>query len=256
MPARGSEPLWLRLSDQLETELSVLVPGDPVASENDLATRFEVNRLTARAALQELERRGAVRRQQGRATVVARRVEYRIGPDHVPSWTATVEESGAVARSTVLASTLRTPREDERVELRVTGDETVREVERLRYCDGELAAVQTEVLPASRVPGLDGVLASAPSLYTALADEYGFQPVRAWTRIEHLTAPAWVAERLGLRGRPDVVLVRGRLDCARLQIPLELNYAWLRADMFNVVVEFGSWSRLPVQVPLRAVDAS
>lgn len=258
MAGRGTsgEPLWLQLSDRVDTELAGLRPGDPAPSEHELAGRFDVNRLTARAVLQELERRGSVRRRQGRPTVVARRVEYRIGPDLVPSWTATVQRAGVDARSELAGSAIRAAREDEAAELGICDGDQLREVERRRYCDDELAAFQTEVLPEAHVPRLTEVLRSSASLYSLLQDHYRFEPVRAWSRVEHVTAPRWVAERLELRGRPDVVLIRGRLDCARAQRPLELSYAWLRSDMFHVVVEMGSWTRLPVQVPLRAVEAS
>lgn len=250
------EPLWLQLSDRVECELRELAAGHAAPSENELAARFEVNRLTARAVLQELERRGSVRRRQGRATVVARRVEYRIGPDLVPSWTATVERAGIAARSEVTGSSVRSSREDETAELELSDGQLVREVERRRFCDGDLAAFQTEILPETRVPGLTEALRSSPSVFATLKDHYGFAPTRAWTRVEHLTAPSWVATRLGLRGRPDVVLIRGRLDCARSRRPIELTYAWLRADMFHVVVEMGRWTELPVQIPLRSVEAS
>lgn len=249
------DPLWLQFSDRVEAELAELEVGQPVPSEHELAARFGINRLTARAVLQELERRGLVRRRQGRPSVVARRVEYRIRPDWAPSWTATVERAGVAARSELAGSSSRLPREDEAAELALAAGETVRQVDRLRFCDEDLAAFQTEVLPEALVPGLVAGLESTPSLYQLLRAQYGFEPVRAWSRVEYLTAPGWVADRLGVRGRPDVVLIRGRLDCAISGAPLELTYAWLRAELFHVVIEMGEWTRLPTQMPLRAVEA-
>jgi len=46
---------YLVLSDELEAELASAKPGDPVVSETELARQRRVSRLTARAALQELE---------------------------------------------------------------------------------------------------------------------------------------------------------------------------------------------------------
>ncbi len=256
MITERADPLWLSLSDRVEWELSQLPAGAPTPSEHELAARFGVNRLTARAAMQELERRGVVRRYQGRATVVARKVEYRIGPDWIPSWTRTVAAGGVEPRTVTKDAVTRRARNDERVELDLGVHSRVVQLDRLRLCDGDNAGFQTSVLPAARVPGLRDVVGVGGSVYDALTSHYGFAPGRAWTRVEQLGAPGWVARRLGLRGRPAVVLVRGRLDCQCTGAPLELTYAWLRADMFDVIVEVGVWKRLPAPIPVRQVDAS
>jgi GntR family transcriptional regulator len=254
--SRRSEPLWLTLSDRMEKEISGLAPGEFAPSEHELAARFDVHRLTARAVMQELERRGVVRRYQGRGTVVTRKVEYRIGPSWVPSWTRTVAERGVEPRTVTEDVATRRVRRDERLELDLMPHDRVVQLDRLRLCDGEKAGYQTSVLPAARVPGLREVLGRDGSVYEALTGAYGFEPIRAWTRVEQMSAPAWVSRRLGLRGRPAVALVRGRLDCARTRLPLELTYAWLRADMFDVIVEMGTWRSQPAPMPLRRVDAS
>jgi GntR family transcriptional regulator len=254
--AERAEPLWLSLSDRVESELAQLPTGAPAPSEHELAARFEVNRLTARAAMQELERRGVVRRYQGRGTVVARKLEYRIGPDWIPSWTRTVAAEGVEPRTVTEDAATRRARNDERVELDLGAHDRVVQLDRLRLCNEENAGYQTSVLPATRVPGLRDVLGGGGSVYAALTEHYGFLPGRVWTRVEQISAPGWVAQRLGLRGRPPVVLVRGRLDCQRTNVPLELTYAWLRADMFDVIVEVGEWKRLPAPLPVRKLDAS
>jgi DNA-binding GntR family transcriptional regulator len=78
-------PAYLALADRLEADLAGLSPGARVSSEHELAARHQVSRLTARAALQELERRYVVERTQGLGTFVARRITYRIGPGSPPA---------------------------------------------------------------------------------------------------------------------------------------------------------------------------
>jgi GntR family transcriptional regulator, histidine utilization repressor len=46
-------------------------PGDQVPSENELSTRFEVSRMTARRALEELARDGLIVRRQGSGSYIA-----------------------------------------------------------------------------------------------------------------------------------------------------------------------------------------
>lgn len=258
MPSKRTEPLWLQLSDRVHAEIDQLPAGVPAPSEHELANRFDVNRLTARAVLQELEQRGAVRRYQGRGTVVAHKIDYRIGPDWVPSWTHTVGATGVQPQTITEHAATRRARVDERTELGLEQNDRVIQLDRLRLCDGEKSAYQTTVLPIATVPGMRDVLGVGGSVYDVLSNHYGYEPARVWTRVEQTTAPAWVAERLGLRGRPPVVLIRGRLACQRTGLSLELAYAWLRADYFHVVVEVGEWTRLPAPapVPVREVDAS
>src|SRR5215469_15548454 len=100
---QGSHPVlpsYLAVSDELEQQLHGAAPGDPVASETELARRYGVSRLTARAALQELERRHLVRRVQGRGTFVLRRIDYRIAPDGPASFTDILAAAGVDASTT------------------------------------------------------------------------------------------------------------------------------------------------------------
>ena len=85
---------YLSLSQRLEEQLAKASPGDPVPSENELARHHKVHRLTARAALQELERRHLVRRVQGRGTFVVRRLDYRISTEGPASFTDIVRSAG------------------------------------------------------------------------------------------------------------------------------------------------------------------
>ncbi len=88
---------YLAVSHELELELVNAEAGAPVSSEAELARRYRVSRLTARAALQELERRHLVTRIQGRGTFVLRRLEYRIAPDGPASFTEIVTRAGGRA---------------------------------------------------------------------------------------------------------------------------------------------------------------
>lgn len=64
--------IWQKISDTLveEIENGVLAPGGRLPGDNELATRFGVNRHTVRRALSHLQARGLVRAERGRGTVV------------------------------------------------------------------------------------------------------------------------------------------------------------------------------------------
>jgi DNA-binding GntR family transcriptional regulator len=232
---------YLALSDELEADLAGAVAGHPVPSEHEIAAAHGVNRLTARAALQELERRHVVRRVQGLGTFVARRIEYRIGPEVTPSWTSTVRLAGAEPRTVNEPVHTRRARAAERATLGLDAGARVTEVHRLRYVDGTLVATATSVLPTDLVPQLARELGPESSLHDTLVGAYGLHPARDWLRYEVEVAPSAVAARLGLRGRPLLAHHQGRLADRGLGRVIELNDNWDRLDVFDVVVEIGRY---------------
>jgi GntR family transcriptional regulator len=236
---------YLTLSQRLEEQLAAASPGDLVPSENELAKLHKVNRLTARAALQELERRHLVRRIQGRGTFVARRLEYRISTEGPASFTEIVRRAGGNPSTTTDHVLVRAGTPAERRSLALAPRAHVVELSRTRWLDEEPVGVGKSVLPAALVPDLQQKLQGDGSLYRALEEEYDLSPRRAWFRCEVATAPEAVAARLKLRGRPDLFYNCGRLESERLRIPIEINDGWLRTDMFNVVIEVGDfqWKR-------------
>ncbi|PRC62302.1 GntR family transcriptional regulator, partial [Mycobacterium sp. ITM-2017-0098] len=65
-------PLYRQLSDLLETRLvEHSNPGDKLPSEAELSQEFEVNRLTVRRALDELNQRGLIETVHGKGSFVA-----------------------------------------------------------------------------------------------------------------------------------------------------------------------------------------
>ncbi len=67
------QPRYQAIKDHLldQIEKGVLVPGTKVASENQLSEQFNVSRMTARRALNELSEAGFLFRSQGLGTFIA-----------------------------------------------------------------------------------------------------------------------------------------------------------------------------------------
>jgi GntR family transcriptional regulator len=232
---------YLTLSDELEAELASATPGDLVSSEMELARRYRVSRLTARAALKELERRHVVRRMQGRGTFVLRRLDYRITSAGPLSFTEIVTQAGGKPSTTVEHVEERVATAPERRTLGLPARAKVVELFRRRWLEGEPVSVDTSVMPLELVPGIRDRLADDTSLYRLLVDVYDLRPRRAWYRGAVVSASAEVARLLDLRSRTDLHYSESRLESDRLERPIEMNKAWLRTDLFNVVVEVGAF---------------
>jgi DNA-binding GntR family transcriptional regulator len=227
---------YLELAESLAERVEHARVAERLPSEHELAATYGVSRITARAALQELERRHLVQRVRGSGTFVAPRIDYVLSPSMPPSWTETVRAAGHDARSEVTAVHEATADELIADLLEVPVGAAVLVLERRSTVDGRTAGVGRSQLPADLLPGLADRLDAAGSLFRTLT-ALGFEPVRASVRAELAVVPAHVAAVLGLEGRPPAWRIESRNRCARTGRVLERSVGWMRADVLRVVFE-------------------
>jgi GntR family transcriptional regulator len=225
-------PFYLRVADELEEKIAALAAGEPMPSEHELARDHEINRLTARAALEELQRRYLVRRQQGRRTVVARRIDYRLDDKGVPGWTKTVAKTGSVPRTEIDVLKPRQPPADVRAVLKLSKKASALYLGRRRFVDDELAAYSASWLNPAFVPDLEAKLGSAGTLHAALRRCH-LKPKRGLLRCQLGVAPPDLAQRFESHDRPLVFELTAHLLTGKRHFGVTTT--WLRADMFNVV---------------------
>ncbi|MBV8424099.1 MAG: GntR family transcriptional regulator, partial [Candidatus Eremiobacteraeota bacterium] len=227
-------PVYVRVADKLEAKIARQPAGSELPSENELARTHKISRLTARASLEELERRYLVRRTHGKRRSVVRRIDYIIGPNRSPSWSDGVRLAGATPHSQTERLRLRKAPQHVRDVLRLDKNADALFLSRLRYVDGVLAACADSWLATDLVPRLDVLMAPDASLHATLAEVYHLAPRRDWARAESVVAPAPVAERLGLSGRQIVSRLTGVTFSRKLGRPIEFTTSWLRTDVFYI----------------------
>ncbi len=232
--------MYLRVADKLEAKILRAPIGAEVPSEHELARSHKISRLTARASLEELERRYLVRRAHGKRRCVVQRIDYIIGPSRSPSWSEGVALAGAVPHSETERMRLRAPSAAIRAALGLEKGADALFLMRLRYVNGQLAACADTWLDADLVPMLSERLAPDASLHETLTDIYRLAPRRDWARAETVFAPPSVVKRLGLRGRPVVSCLTGVTVSRKSNRPIEFTTSWLRTDVFNIVFEMGT----------------
>ncbi|MDA0261560.1 MAG: GntR family transcriptional regulator, partial [Proteobacteria bacterium] len=71
MATAARSPRYLDVADTLQNEISALAPNSLLPTEEQLARRFGVSRVTVRGALDLLEKSGLVSRLRGRGTTVS-----------------------------------------------------------------------------------------------------------------------------------------------------------------------------------------
>jgi DNA-binding GntR family transcriptional regulator len=233
---------YTAVADRLELEIAELAPHEKVASENELAARFGVSRVTTRSALQELERRMVVRRVRGSGTYVLPRLSYVFSSQGAPSWRAAVRAQGHEPGVTVLSCDIEPASPAVGDLLRITAPDEVVHLVRLGTVDGLTASLSEHWLPMSVVGAVADLIASGGSVLAAI-EGCGCRPARRQATVEMLTAEPHVGARLGLDDRALVWRVEstsGCRDCGRI---VESTRTWMRVDMFRLRFE------LPGELP-------
>src|ERR1700729_3430683 len=174
-----------------------LRPGDPPATERELAARLSVSRSTLRQVLAVLAEGGIVRRVPGRAggTFVAhakvdRDLSVVVG---LPEY---LRRQGFVAGTQVLSATMSGADDIAANNLAVPAGSLLIDIVRIRLADGVPISLERVRLPAEIFPGLLE-LPLGGSLYELLDTSYGVRPDDL---VEHLGVVGASAEEAGLLG--------------------------------------------------------
>ncbi len=174
-------------------EASQLKPGDPVASERELARIHGVSLMTARHALAGLEREGVVERRPGAGTFVS---SPKIHFNKLMSYTEQMSSRGLNPRSRVLVAKIIEHEPEIAARLRLPATSRMVKIERLRETDNEPLALETCYLPASEFADLVRAPLGRNSLFTVLNQSYGLDLAYADEEVDATPAQANVAELL------------------------------------------------------------
>lgn len=229
--------LWRQIQSILEQEIhsGVLGPGDRLATETELSSRFGVNRHTVRRALAGLRHKGLVRIEQGRGTFVqedvlayslGRRVRFseiilrqRRTPSQRYLASATVEGDAHICRHLLLAPS--TP---------------LLRLDLLTEADGQPLGLCSNYFPAARFAGLDATYRDTGSITAALARHGVSDYVRRTTRIAARLPTAEECRHLRQpRSRPVLVVEGLNVDGGGL--PVEYGLGRWRSERVQFVVE-------------------
>jgi GntR family transcriptional regulator len=210
-------------------------PDDRLPSEDELAEKFSVSKITVRQALRDLAQLGHIRREQGRGTFVQRPPLIE-GPRQLTSFTEEMRRRGVTASSTVLEQGTVPASPDVAAMLGLAEDSPVFRLRRLRLADGDPMGVQTTYIPAPLVPGIESRDFSRASLYDVLAGHYSLFPASA-----HETHYAFAVgrEEAELLRIPESSPVMGAELIARLADGRSLEYvkSVMRADRYTIVLD-------------------
>jgi GntR family phosphonate transport system transcriptional regulator len=199
--------LWRQIATALEAEIAdgSRPPGAQLPTEAQLAARFAVHRHTVRRALEDLQRQGLVRVEQGRGSFVAEDVlDYAVSARTRFSETIRRHNREPSGRTLSLRELVADPAICAALAIR-PGSRIVR-LERLGLADGRPITLGTHCFPAARFPGLLARLENSATISEALAESGVSDYRRQITRVTARMPQPHEAELLHMtRSRPILV---------------------------------------------------
>lgn len=207
--------------------------GEPLPSETRVALEFGVSRMTARRAMDELEREGLVRRVQGAGSFpTGRRFQqgaFRIRP---------LEEiaAGRQPFTRVLEAGLGRAAADVADALGVPRGAAVLNVVRLRGVDGEPLLLERRALRVDRAEKLLRHNLAVESIHDLLVGRLGIDLARVEQSLEAVGLGPDEARHLGLpAGRAAFLLTRTTWGHDG---PLAIARYWIRGDRHTFLGDF------------------
>src|SRR5438552_1484821 len=199
---RNGTPAYQRIQSVIlkRIEAGHLKPGDAVDSERELAKIHRVSLMTARHALTELEREGAVVRRRGAGTFVA---PPKIHFNKLMSFTEQMASRGLVGCSRILSARIIESEPEIAARLSLSSEDRLVKVERLRQGAGETFALETCYFSAQRFGGLIRSPLERGSLFSILEHDYRLEIAHADEEIDAIAADAKTADLFAIqRGAP------------------------------------------------------
>src|ERR1700720_524281 len=204
----GFIPLYYQIQRALMEKIpsGELSTGDPLASEEELARIYQVNRMTARQALHGLKTSGFAVSQKGRGTFVTRpKLEKNIM--HLRGFTEDMKHLGMVPSSKLIEQTVIKATAELAEQLKVETGEVVMRLRRLRLAEGIPMALEISHIPLKQFPGLEKINFARQSLYFVLRETFGVRVAWADEVIEALPATREESDLLTIPKKASILSI-------------------------------------------------
>ncbi len=201
-------PVYMRIRRRIEEriERSIYPMGSMIPSEKDLAEEFGTTRLTIRSAVDELVRRGQIRRVRGKGAFVAQKVPAFF--ERTVGFRESVRASGGEPSVRILARSKRYAGPYYAGLFGIAEDDLLYSVRRLNCINGSPVSIETALIPCLLFPTIEDIDVSVFSLYETY-EMLGRKPVMTQEKLDIEALGARDAGLLGLE-QGDLVLL---LEC-------------------------------------------
>ncbi len=219
--------------------------GERIPTENELAERFKVSRLTVRQAVSQLVQEGFLNSRRGEGTFVTANeglinsfsLETSGFMDDLFSYQVAKVRAKSVEIIRIDASKLV----KEKLELDAGTNEVV-QIKRIRYLGSRLFTYTINYLPVDIGARLNEKMLYEKTLLRTLEEECGVQFTEAVQTLEASFADREVAEKLEIASGSPVLFVE-RIMYGKKHKPVELFQSFYRGDLYRFIVRFKNVKR-------------
>lgn len=202
IPRHSQISQWLRS----QIEKGEFEPEEKLPSENDLAKKFDVSRVTIRRALQSLESEEIIYRCQGLGSFVSDiRAPHNLV--RLTDFNEDMQKAGLEASSEVKKFEITDAPDWLTTSLNVKEGNKVLQIDRLRLADGKPIAFDSTWLPIFYGQLLSGEKLKNSTIYKILEQEYDIQIQRGTYRFSAETANELLAEELSIEVGSALMLI-------------------------------------------------
>jgi GntR family transcriptional regulator len=173
---RSGIPLYHQIQQRLleQIQSGELKPDKPLPSIQQIGVQMGVSQMTVRQAVRALIELGVIYSRQGKGTFISG-IKLERDFRQVLSFTEETVARGSRPSSRALSFRIQSPSSEVKEALRLTDDEKVFALRRVRYGDSVPMGIEFSCLPVRLCPGLLQTFDPATSLYEELAEQYGIQ---------------------------------------------------------------------------------
>lgn len=226
-------PLYAQLKQLIYSNIQkgVWMTGDMIPTEVELCETYEVSRITALRALNDIAKEGYVKRISGKGTYVTQPKRINQALKQLTSFTDDMKQRGKEPGSRVISMYNFTADQDLAKKFGIDSGERLTVLKRLRLMDNEPLAIETAFLPGRYFPDIDRSNMNNRSLYDLMKQKYDQIPTRATQRITATLCPVSEADLLRISKR-DAVLRLFRTTFNQNDQVIEIVESFYRGDAY------------------------
>lgn len=226
-------PLYIQIANNLKKAIDngEFKQGEKLPSDSDLVQQYNISRITATAALDELVKAHLAYRERGRGTFVAQPILTNFS--FFSSFTSDMVSRGLTPSSKFISLEITKPDLEMIQKTHIPETTDFYCLKRLRLADDAPVAFQAAYLPKVLYPGLETVVfKSDTSLYKTIQMRYQLKPTYGEAIVEAGSATADEAKLLEIKfGVPVLIIWHITLD-DHFNI-LEYVHSVYRSDRFS-----------------------
>jgi len=235
-------PIYYQIKQTIKTWIinKEFNPGGKIPSENELAERFGVSRLTVRQAISQLTQEGFLISRRGEGTFVTDNVHL------IDSWNFEfrgliddfffAQISEVKTKSVQINKTMAPRAIQEKLGLSRETEKVI-QIKRLRYVRDRLLTFSVNYLPIEIGAKLQEQALYEKSLLQILEQDLGIKFTEAVQTIEASFASQEVAQHLAIPSGSPVLFIE-RIMYTKRKKPIEIFQSSYRGDMYKFIVRY------------------